>query len=57
MKEYDSLLGLNGEWTFGTKDRESDAAPYREIYDHVIPGQGLLVLSRIRNYHREYEWS
>ena len=57
MKEYDSLLGLNSEWTFGTKDRESDPAPYREIYDQVIPGQGLLVLSRIRNYHREYEWS
>lgn len=57
MKEYDSLLGLNSEWTFGTKDRESDPAPYREIYDQVIPGRGLLVLSRIRNYHREYEWS
>jgi 3-carboxymethyl-3-hydroxy-acyl-[acp] synthase len=57
MQEYDTLLDLNLEWTFGIKDRESDTSAYQEIYDHAVKGQGLLVLKRIRDYHREYEWS
>jgi len=57
MKEYDALLELNNEWTFGIKDRESDPSHYGDIYQQVMNGRGLLVLTRIRNYHREYEWS
>jgi polyketide biosynthesis 3-hydroxy-3-methylglutaryl-CoA synthase-like enzyme PksG len=57
MKEYDALLELNNEWTFGIKDRESDPDHYGDIYQQVMKGRGLLVLTRIRNYHREYEWS
>jgi len=57
MKEYDALLELNNEWTFGIKDRESDPGHYGDIYQKVMKGRGLLVLTRIRNYHREYEWS
>ncbi|HEX6565743.1 MAG TPA: hydroxymethylglutaryl-CoA synthase [Chthoniobacterales bacterium] len=57
MKEYDALLELNNEWTFGIKDRDSDTDSYHDIYQEVMKGRGLLVLTRIRNYHREYDWS
>jgi polyketide biosynthesis 3-hydroxy-3-methylglutaryl-CoA synthase-like enzyme PksG len=57
MKEYDALLDLNREWTFGIKDKETDPTPYQDIYDHAVKGQDLLMLKRIKNYHREYEWS
>jgi polyketide biosynthesis 3-hydroxy-3-methylglutaryl-CoA synthase-like enzyme PksG len=57
MKEYDALLDLNREWTFGIKDKETDPTPYQEIYDQAVKGQDLLILKRIKNYHREYEWS
>lgn len=57
MKEYDALLDLNLEWIFGIKDKEADPAPYQNIYDRAVKGQGLLVLKRVSNYHREYEWS
>jgi polyketide biosynthesis 3-hydroxy-3-methylglutaryl-CoA synthase-like enzyme PksG len=57
MPEYDRLLDLGLEWMFGTKDKEADTAPYQEIYDRSVAGRGLLVLKRIANYHREYQWS
>jgi polyketide biosynthesis 3-hydroxy-3-methylglutaryl-CoA synthase-like enzyme PksG len=57
MKEYDALLDLNLEWTFGIKDKETDPTPYQDIYDRAVKGQNLLILKRIKNYHREYEWS
>jgi polyketide biosynthesis 3-hydroxy-3-methylglutaryl-CoA synthase-like enzyme PksG len=57
MQEYDALLDLNREWAFGIKDHESATRAYQPIYDRVMKGKGLLVLKRIREYHREYEWS
>jgi polyketide biosynthesis 3-hydroxy-3-methylglutaryl-CoA synthase-like enzyme PksG len=57
MKEYDALLDLNREWTFGIKDKETDPTPYQDIYDRAVKGQDLLILKRVKNYHREYEWS
>jgi polyketide biosynthesis 3-hydroxy-3-methylglutaryl-CoA synthase-like enzyme PksG len=57
MPEYDRLLDLGLEWLFGTKDKEADTTPYQEIYDRSMAGRGLLVLKKIANYHREYQWS
>ena len=57
MKEYDALLDLGLEWTFGIRDKSVDLAPYRELYDRALAGQHLLVLKQVTNYHREYEWS
>jgi polyketide biosynthesis 3-hydroxy-3-methylglutaryl-CoA synthase-like enzyme PksG len=57
MKEYDALLDLNREWIFGIKDKEADPTLYQDIYDRAVKGQDLLVLKRVKNYHREYEWS
>jgi polyketide biosynthesis 3-hydroxy-3-methylglutaryl-CoA synthase-like enzyme PksG len=57
MPEYDRLLDLGLEWVFGTKDKEADTSPYQEIYDRSMAGRGLLVLKKVANYHREYQWS
>jgi polyketide biosynthesis 3-hydroxy-3-methylglutaryl-CoA synthase-like enzyme PksG len=57
VPEYDRLLDLGLEWLFGTKDKEVDTSPYQEIYDRSLAGRGLLVLKKVANYHREYQWS
>jgi len=57
VQEYDRLLDLGLEWLFGTKDKEADTSPYQEIYERSMAGRGLLVLKKIANYHREYQWS
>ncbi|MDD2709948.1 MAG: hydroxymethylglutaryl-CoA synthase [Verrucomicrobiae bacterium] len=57
MTEYDALLELGLEWTFGIKDKTVDLTPYQNIYDRAMAGKGLLVLKKIENYHREYQWS
>lgn len=57
MEEYDRILDLNMEWGFGLQDKEADISHYAEIYEHSLEGRGLLVLKRIKNYHREYDWS
>jgi polyketide biosynthesis 3-hydroxy-3-methylglutaryl-CoA synthase-like enzyme PksG len=57
VQEYDDLLDLALQWPFGIKDKKVDTIPYQKIYDCVMGRQGLLVLKKITNYHREYEWS
>ncbi|UCH94135.1 MAG: hydroxymethylglutaryl-CoA synthase family protein [Candidatus Aminicenantes bacterium] len=57
MEEYDRVLDLNAEWLFGIQDKETDISPYSGIYEHFMEGRGLLVLKRIKNFHREYDWS
>ena len=57
VPEYDRLLDLGLEWLFGTKDKEVDTSSYQEIYDRSMAGRGLLVLKKVANYHREYQWS
>jgi polyketide biosynthesis 3-hydroxy-3-methylglutaryl-CoA synthase-like enzyme PksG len=57
MDEYDRLLDLNMEWVFGVKDKEVDISPYAGIYKDYMEGQGLLMLKRVKDYHREYDWS
>ena len=57
MDEYDRLLDLNMEWVFGVKDKEVDISPYGWIYKDYMEGQGLLMLKRVKDYHREYDWS
>ncbi len=57
MAEYDPLLDLNMEWLFGIQDMVVDVEPYAAIYERQLQGQGLLVLKKIENFHRVYEWS
>lgn len=57
MPEYELLLDAGLEWIFGVKDKEVDLTAYRALYDRALAGRGLLVLKRVKHYHREYEWS
>jgi polyketide biosynthesis 3-hydroxy-3-methylglutaryl-CoA synthase-like enzyme PksG len=57
MEEYDKILDQNMEWLFGIKDKEVDISPYAAIYEHFLAGRGLLVLKRVKDFHREYDWS
>ncbi len=57
MPEYEAALDAAEAWGFGVKDQEVDLTPYAAIYQRQFEGRGLLVLKRVRNYHREYGWS
>ncbi|MEJ2691596.1 MAG: hydroxymethylglutaryl-CoA synthase [Candidatus Thiodiazotropha sp.] len=57
ISEYDRILDLNAEWAFGIKDKEVDVTDFGDIYGEYFEGKGLLVLKRVKNYHREYALS
>jgi polyketide biosynthesis 3-hydroxy-3-methylglutaryl-CoA synthase-like enzyme PksG len=57
MDEYDRLVDISGEWTFGTKDKQMDTAGFEGIYRQKFSGSGLLVFRGVDNYYRQYEWS
>jgi hypothetical protein len=42
---------------FANKEKEAYTSSYQDIYDRSIAGRGLLVLKKVANYHREYQWS
>jgi len=53
MPEYERLLEMHKRLPFGTQNGEPDGAGFEQLF----AGRGLLVLDRIRGYHREYRWS
>ncbi|MFC1747375.1 hydroxymethylglutaryl-CoA synthase family protein [Pseudomonadota bacterium] len=57
MKEYDHILDLNNQWMFGTRDKQSTVDSYNTIYEEQFRNKNKLILKRIKDYHREYEWS
>jgi len=57
MQEYDQVLDLNMEWTFGIQNKEVDISRFADIYAQYFEGKKLLVLKRVNNFHREYDWS
>ena len=57
MQEYDRILDLNMEWLFGIKDKNVDPCEYSNIFENQLDGKGYLILKKVENYHREYEWS
>ncbi len=57
MEEYDALLDQADEAGFGVQNADLDPVRYSRIYSEQFDGRGLLVLRRIRDFHREYEWS
>lgn len=54
---YDRILDLNREWLFGVENREVSLNGIESIYERQFAGQGKLVLTRVKDYHREYKWS
>ena len=57
MAEYERLTGLNQKLTFGIKDLDADRDSFSHVYKSHFAGKGYLVLNRITNYHREYQWT
>jgi polyketide biosynthesis 3-hydroxy-3-methylglutaryl-CoA synthase-like enzyme PksG len=55
--EYERLVALNSEWGFGVRDKQVDAAAFREIYERQFEGRGLLTLRGVSGYHRKYAFS
>jgi len=53
VQEYDELLELQRRLPFGTRD----GAPASGRWESQVAGSGLLVLERIKDYHREYRWA
>lgn len=53
MNEYDRLLALQRNLPFGLRDGEPEGADF----SRHVEGSGLLVLHKVRDYHREYRWS
>jgi len=57
VPEYDKLTAGSTARGFGTRDAVFDPAGYGPVYRSHFEGRGLLVLDRIRDYHREYRWT
>ncbi|GGP51575.1 hydroxymethylglutaryl-CoA synthase family protein [Saccharothrix coeruleofusca] len=57
VDEYDRLVEGLADSAFGTRDAVFDPARYGRVYDTRFDGRGLLVLDRIRDFHREYRWT
>jgi polyketide biosynthesis 3-hydroxy-3-methylglutaryl-CoA synthase-like enzyme PksG len=57
MADYERLIQLNRLTMVGTEQMEPDLRATEHIYRSQFAGQGLLVLGRIKAYHREYRWS
>jgi len=57
VARYDQILDLNAEWPFGVKDKVVDCGPFADLHEQFFAGKGLLTLTAIKNYHREYAFS
>lgn len=57
MEDYEAISNLSLQRMCGVQDLEPDLAPYRHILQSKFDGSGLLLLSRISNFHREYRWA
>lgn len=57
FSEYEAISELNRAWGFGANGRAVDLAPFGDLYTERFQGRGLLVLTQIRDFHREYTWS
>ena len=55
IQEYEDVLHSGDCVKFGTRDRDLDAEPFRPWLAHSN-GDRRLLLKRIRQFHREYEW-
>ncbi len=55
MSQYDKIVAHNHQITFGTRNVTPDLNLIPDVRQQ-IEGSGLLMLNRIDNYHRKYEW-
>lgn len=57
MAEYEHLLDLTKELKMGVQSAVIDTAAFDDIYQNRFEGRKHLVLRKIDNYHRVYDWS
>jgi polyketide biosynthesis 3-hydroxy-3-methylglutaryl-CoA synthase-like enzyme PksG len=57
IAEYDQLTAAGPARGFGVRDARYDPAESEPVYTSHLAGRGLLVLDRIRGFHREYRWT
>jgi polyketide biosynthesis 3-hydroxy-3-methylglutaryl-CoA synthase-like enzyme PksG len=55
VSDYDRMLHSNRAVAFGTRNSTLDYNDFPTVWEHV-EGSGHLVLRRIKEFHREYEW-
>ncbi|NEP08488.1 MAG: hydroxymethylglutaryl-CoA synthase family protein, partial [Okeania sp. SIO4D6] len=55
MEEYEQLLNYSSRVAFGTRNVTLDYELFPGVWKQ-IEGKGRLVLKRIKEFHREYEW-
>lgn len=55
VETYDEIIKHGGTIDFGTRDIEINFNEVPEAFKN-IQGKNKLVLARIKDYHREYEW-
>lgn len=56
IEEYEQLLHLNAEWTFGVENKTMEFEKFQDIFDKTFVGSKLLVLTEIKDFHRVYKW-
>jgi len=56
MDEYEAISNLSLQRMAGVQDLRPDTGAYAHILRDRYEGAGLLVLSGISNFHREYRW-
>jgi len=57
VDEYDALFALSAQWGFGVNNKTMDVNPFIDIYKQQFEGRGLLVLTGVHDFKREYAWS
>ncbi|MEO6084815.1 MAG: hydroxymethylglutaryl-CoA synthase [Umezawaea sp.] len=57
VAEYDEVVSGLARSAFGVRDAVFDPREYGSVYSRGFDGQGLLVLDRISDFHREYRWT
>jgi polyketide biosynthesis 3-hydroxy-3-methylglutaryl-CoA synthase-like enzyme PksG len=57
MPDYERLLDLNRRAMFGVAEMDLPSEEVGPLYRETLAGSGLLVLRRISQYHREYDWA
>jgi polyketide biosynthesis 3-hydroxy-3-methylglutaryl-CoA synthase-like enzyme PksG len=57
MAQYERLLLLHRAHPFGAREAAIDFTALDDLYESHFQGGGFLVLHRISDYHREYQWS
>ncbi|KMO36975.1 hydroxymethylglutaryl-CoA synthase family protein [Methylobacterium aquaticum] len=57
MPDYERLLDLNRRAMFGVAEMDLPPEEAGPLYRETLAGSGLLVLRRISQYHREYDWA